>query len=812
MKIRSSLRKKSIYALSLYLCFFIATLGSITYWVVEPPVRDSVQKNLDLRAELLASQIKSPFNRSIGVLNSLVGIAQSQSNETLQPQLIARVLSTSDAVIASGGVWPHPEQKDGKLRYTSLFFNKGENGEVERIHSYNNPESIGYHKESWYRSVSHLTANSIVWSNVYTDAYTQVQMITASQPYFIDGEFAGVATVDISLESLFELLKNYTEEYQLGVSISDSADRLLLEHAYTLQRGRYISEINISEINWELRVLNAKLLVSDEVFQQVMRVEAGILPFLLICVLAGYYLLNRYVITPIVAIAKKIDVSKTGGIIDIHYESEDEIKHLIETINEKTIYLEAEKVKAQASTNAKTAFLATLSHEIRTPMNGVLGTAQILLKTPLNEEQRKHLKTLYDSGDHMMTLLNEILDYSKIEQGHMEFDNNPFPFDSIIGSINSVYFTLCAEKGLQFKVYSKVPNGRWYNADKARLRQVLFNLLNNAVKFTDRGLVEVYLEEHQREDVNYLSVKVKDTGIGIPESAQKRIFRPFEQAESTTTRRFGGTGLGLAIVKQIAEKMKGYIEVSSQVGLGTCFTVELQLDTTSPSVMSNEPRYKLNYQGLHALIVEDNRTNAIIIETFLRHKGFSCEKVENGEQAIARISEQAFDLILMDNHMPVMDGIEAITAIRAMDSKSKRSLIFGCTADVFKETRERMLGVGADHIIAKPIVESELDDALFQHAKLLYQFRPEALGQHYEEPVTADDSLESLLLGFHIALENVDLKQANRALQRIKEQLSASDNELLLTTLDHIQASLEQDIPPEQDAVNQITVLLGQYP
>ncbi|MDF5351365.1 histidine kinase dimerization/phospho-acceptor domain-containing protein, partial [Vibrio parahaemolyticus] len=196
------------------------------------------------------------------------------------------------------------------------------------------------------------------------------------------------------------------------------------------------------EFDWRMEVVNAKAKVADQVFEQVMSVEGRIIPFLLLCVLVGYYLLNRYIVEPIVRIAAKIDDSKTGGIIDIDYDSDDEIGQLIEKFNEKTIYLEQERIKAQASTNAKTAFLATLSHEIRTPMNGVLGTAQILLKTPLTDEQRKHLRTLYDSGDHMMTLLNEILDYSKIEQGHVEFENKPFPIESIIGSIKSVYQTL----------------------------------------------------------------------------------------------------------------------------------------------------------------------------------------------------------------------------------------------------------------------------------------------------------------------------------------------------------------------------------
>ena len=205
-------------------------------------------------------------------------------------------------------------------------------------------------------------------------------------------------------------------------------------------------------------------------------------------------------------------------------------------------------------------------------MNGVLGTAQILLKTDLSEEQQKHMKTLYESGDHMMTLLNEILDFSKIEQGHLELENNPFPLEAIIGSINSVYFTLCSEKGLQFKVYSEVPPDRWYMSDKARLRQILFNLLNNAVKFTSRGYVEVYFKEVEKQGQNYLEIKVRDTGIGIAKEAQQKIFKPFEQAESSTTRRFGGTGLGLAIVKQLCGLMNGSVTLTSELGICLLYT------------------------------------------------------------------------------------------------------------------------------------------------------------------------------------------------------------------------------------------------
>lgn len=806
MEIRSSLRNKSILALTLYLCFFIATIGSVVYLVVEPPVREKLERNLDLRTQLLASQIEGPLTSSVGLLNSLVGLGQTPTPSISLQDTIPQLLAVSDDIIVSGGLWPKPTLEDERWQYTSLFFNKNDNGSLDQIHSYNNPESGGYDNEPWYQSVANKPAGAVSWSGVYIDTFTQVQMITASAPYYKEGVFAGVATVDLSLEALFQFIREHTNQYSLGVVIRDADDQVVIEHNFQLTKNIYISQLGFGGFNWRMDVVNAKVKVSDQVFNQVMSVETGVIPFLLLCVLVGYYLLNRYIVEPIVRIAKKVDDSKTGGIIDIAYESEDEIGHLITKFNEKTVYLERERVKAQASTNAKTAFLATLSHEIRTPMNGVLGTAQILLKTHLTDEQRKHLNTLYDSGDHMMTLLNEILDYSKIEQGHIELDNTPFPIESILGSINSVYHTLCAEKGLQFRVISNVPFGRWYNNDKARLRQVLFNLLNNAVKFTDRGFVEVELTEHVKDGITKLTISVKDTGIGISPDAQKRIFRPFEQAESSTTRRYGGTGLGLAIVKQISEHMGGSIIVQSQECIGTKFIVELELNPCEAGVLEASNTHKLDCQGLRALIVEDNRTNTIIMETFLRSKGFVCVCVENGQQAVEQVSKHEFDLVLMDNHMPVLDGVGAIAVIRSMDAPARSVLIFGCTADVFKETQERMLDVGANHIIAKPIVESELDDALYRHASILYQYQDKQSG---EQP--KPQNAEALLLNFYMALDDGNLEQAMTTLSHIFESAKPNVSDELNKVIQRIEDYLSKALTPEQEDIDQLTVLLAEH-
>ncbi|MCL9774746.1 hybrid sensor histidine kinase/response regulator [Vibrio methylphosphonaticus] len=723
MLIRKSLKKKSIVALTIYLAIFIAVFGSITYWVVESPVRKKLEENLDIKNEFLAAQMSEPLHSSVGVLKSVVGLGQAIQGRQALDAALRQIFTLNDGIVISGGLWPEPFSIHADERFSSLFYNRTADGQVDKIDLWNNPEADGYHVEPWYTSVYDQPVNTVAWSEVYIDPYTHVQMITASSPYYIDGVFAGVATVDLSLNNLIRFVEQKAKEQDLGIVVRDANHQVITEYNFRVSQDIYTSQRRFGDFDWHLEVVNARRLVADQVFDIVMGVERGIIPVLLICVMLGYYMINQYLIKPIAIIAKKADASRQGGNIDMRYDSPDEIRYLIDSFNQKTVYLEQERIKAQASTKAKTAFLATLSHEIRTPMNGVLGTAQLLLKSELTIEQRKHLKTLYDSGEHMMTLLNEILDYSKIEQGHLELEKSPFPLSSIIGSIHSVYHTLCNEKGLTFNMHAEVDESRWYEGDKARLRQVLFNLLNNAVKFTSEGQVDVHFSEVLKGEKRQLNIRVKDTGIGISNHAQSRIFKPFEQAESSTTRRFGGTGLGLAIVREIVECMNGDIVLTSQEGQGSQFDITLQLDSCEPQDSAIHVERKLNYSGLNVLIVEDNRTNTIIIETFMRRKGFTTHSVENGELALSAITERQYDLVLMDNHMPVMDGVSSIAEIRTMASKEKDILIFGCTADVFKETRERMLAAGADFIVAKPIDERVLDDALYQYASKLFQYQ-----------------------------------------------------------------------------------------
>ncbi|MDF5668306.1 cache domain-containing protein, partial [Vibrio parahaemolyticus] len=211
-------------------------------------------------------------------------------------------------------------------------------------HSYNNPESGGYDNEPWYVAAADAPVGSVSWSTIYIDTFTQVQMITASSPYYQNGRFAGVVTVDLSLDALFQFIREHTNQHSLGVVVRDADSNVIIEHNFQLTDEIYVSELDFGEFDWRMEVVNAKAKVADQVFEQVMSVEGRIIPFLLLCVLVGYYLLNRYIVEPIVRIAAKIDDSKTGGIIDIDYDSDDEIGQLIEKFNEKTIYLEQERI------------------------------------------------------------------------------------------------------------------------------------------------------------------------------------------------------------------------------------------------------------------------------------------------------------------------------------------------------------------------------------------------------------------------------------------------------------------------------------
>ncbi|MCL9782598.1 CHASE3 domain-containing protein [Vibrio sp. S4M6] len=374
--------------------------------------------------------------------------------------------------------------------------------------------------------------------------------------------------------------------------------------------------------------------------------------------------------------------------------------------------LKAAADRATAATKAKSDFLSTMSHEIRTPMNGVLGLCQMILDETKEEQTKKNAKIIVESGQHLMTILNDILDFSKIEGGKLELEKIPFRWDDIVTPIQGTIEPLAKEKGIAFNVDNKVAGEIEFTGDIVRLRQVVYNLVGNATKFTEIGSVSISATINQAD--RRLHIEVSDTGVGISEEKLNTIFNSFEQADTSTTRKFGGTGLGLTIVKKLVDLMDGDIKVSSVVGIGSKFVISLPLPWTVRKSLCDDTQDHQAHSsmGSNVLLVEDNRVNALIAKNFCKKRGFNVDTAENGLIATQMVQDKDYQLIIMDNHMPKMNGIEATHIIRhkfGMDT-----LIFAYTADVFQEAHDGFINAGADHVLTKPLQEDSFEQALTQ--------------------------------------------------------------------------------------------------
>ncbi len=402
-------------------------------------------------------------------------------------------------------------------------------------------------------------------------------------------------------------------------------------------------------------------------------------------------------------------------------EARDRLKNQTDELTILAQNLDIERERAEQANEAKSQFLAMMSHELRTPMTGVMGLADLLLMSKMTAEQVDLTRLLKRSARALLDLLNDILDFSKIEAGQLEIESISFNLSEILADLTNLFAPMASEKGVTLD--SQIPGSYWnvIKGDPKRLRQVLSNLVGNAIKFTEEGRVTLGFEQIPlSKDSLKMRFNIVDTGIGIAEKNLAKLFKPFVQADVSTSRKYGGTGLGLAISKRLVEGMGGEIAATSSPGKGSTFTftVKVILDRSAPQVEAGTALRRSGATITTAvvprtiLLAEDNESSRYLISTMLSRMGHTVDAVENGAEAVAAVRSKTYDIVLMDMQMPVMDGPEAVREIRKLKSPGARVSIVALTADVIAIHRANYFAAGVNTIVGKPVDWTELSEEM----------------------------------------------------------------------------------------------------
>lgn len=583
------------------------------------------------------------------------------------------------------------------------------------------------------------------------------------------------ATVSIENTRLYEELKNSEDKFRgifenssMGIfQASLDGKILMINPAGSKILGYNSSEELENNLSNNINKIFSDKITRDNFINQIMQ-KRKLENFEFSC-----YSLDKKIIT----------ISLSGRVIknnDLEY-----IEGIFEDISKKKLAdkYKLEKEVAEASTKAKSSFLANMSHEIRTPMNAVIGLSELALKTELNNKQRDYIFKINNSGKNLLNIINDILDYSKIDAGKLKLEEINFNIYDSFELLNSTLDLIAREKNIELISSIEEEFPKTLIGDFYRLNQILLNLAGNAVKFTERGQVKVSATILDKTS-NQLKVKfsVKDTGIGIDKNKIEHLFKSFYQADTSITRNYGGTGLGLTISKQLIELMGGNLSVKSKKGVGSLFSFELNFGYSNEDIIK-ENEVNLSYTNTSqaidtnntdkVLIVEDNPVNQQILRDYIGAKGISTDSAIDGEEAINKALEESFALILMDIQLPKIDGLEATKQIRALGCKTP---IVAITAHAFKEDIDKSLAAGMNAHLSKPINFEELDYELNKWISNYQIFNSELnYGENFEESTIDFSSLRYELKELHSFLFEGS-SNAIKIAQIIKEKLNDKEN------------------------------------
>lgn len=596
------------------------------------------------------------------------------------------------------------------------------------------------------------------------------------------------------LEKLNGILKEKEKKYS---TIIEQADEIIFT---TNERGdfTFMNELGqqlmgLSEA--DMGKVSFTAVVQPEYVEKIMKI--------------GRALLNKEITSGYVEFKLKDEEVWIGQNMTLNEGSDGGFQGIARDITETKEYqrlLMEEREKAQNAASSKSRFLANMSHEIRTPLNGIMGLTNLLMSDNLNDQQRKYLNAIKSSSETLMVVINDILDFSKIDSGKMQIRKAPFDLKLCMGQLVEIMDSKAKEKNLKLSINydSEIPEQLL--GDEARLNQILYNLVGNAIKFTKEGSVDLDARiTAKEEDSVRLLIDVKDTGIGIPKSKLGNIFRAFRQVDDSDVREEKGTGLGLTITKRLCELMGGQLNVKSKLGEGSCFSVEIPFPIAGPKQSENlseknEVSEMSVLSSAKILLAEDNPVNQLVTIDILKDFGLEVDLAENGQEAVDKMNESPYDLIMMDMQMPVMDGYDAMEIIKGKYHESVK--ILALTAHVTEGEIQRCKDHGADEYLSKPFKPQEL----YEKLGLLHAQLP---SKEFELGEQADDISDQKVIDF-TQLENFTQKNTDimcstlhllatelpADIYRIQEQINAESYERLKAAAHRAKPNFELVLSP----------------